>query len=524
MPVATSTAPFFLDELPYDVSLIILSHLSLRERVRCTQVSKAWRSLVLYSPPMWHEIFGCNISRDLAPYKIDGRDIHKIDLQDQDDVTLLINLGCSTIQTITNACYNPNLQDLLNMCGPTLTDLDVFTIDWNIDDFLHTIFTACPNLTRLRCVCRRMSPPSPSSDNLQPNIKNRSIVTSTGKRSLFDAYTSIHEAMQRVTDLELSVPYIDTDTLKRILALFGNLRHLYLREPYQKGDFLMWLNSMFPSLQTIRFGKNFYECSPSRFSKLPPGYKALAYNDMAIGQEGVGTMLETHGRDMGALHMRADLGWSMAFSMVQRFVYYGAPHLQSLAIQSRQICGPLVDLDHLLRQFPCLEQLVLENISFIQTPSNDTATATAGHKRPLSSYLIQDTVSTPQPYLTLKTAKFVNCKGLEPAKLMSTICRFDSYMDSVSLVESGDLPKYVLDALSIRVESLEQLVLGSRNLSDRNVQRLIDNWSVGKKKLKSLQITSLSKDASPAELTHFAKQILTQTHIDISTPSHNSHY
>ena len=89
--------------LPYDVYVHIISYLTLRERIRCSRVCKAWNSFLSSSPCMWRDITDCSIAHNLQQYKINGNDIRKVELINQSDtafdIDFLIHLNCSNIRT-----------------------------------------------------------------------------------------------------------------------------------------------------------------------------------------------------------------------------------------------------------------------------------------------------------------------------------------------------------------------------------------------------------------------------------------
>ncbi|KAI9268970.1 hypothetical protein BDA99DRAFT_338590 [Phascolomyces articulosus] len=97
--------------LPYEILNYIIIHLPLHDRIQCIQVSKAWRSLFLSSSGMWSDISECNnMACNLVRYKLNGKDIHKVNLttgaNKQDGIDFLLRSGCSNI----NFCIKNGIQ------------------------------------------------------------------------------------------------------------------------------------------------------------------------------------------------------------------------------------------------------------------------------------------------------------------------------------------------------------------------------------------------------------------------------
>ena len=74
------------EKLPFDIWNDIIIYLSLRERLRCTQVCKTWHSYFFSLSNMWAEfslkdVKHCtNLAHDLAPYEINGKHIRKVEM------------------------------------------------------------------------------------------------------------------------------------------------------------------------------------------------------------------------------------------------------------------------------------------------------------------------------------------------------------------------------------------------------------------------------------------------------------
>ena len=102
----------FVGQLSYDVLGLIFGHLSFRERIRCTRVSKAWRLYLLSWPNLWNDISDshCNLDTNLIPYLpyFSGKHVRTVRIPEHSDqpIQFLINQRCRYIE-IRKASFWP---------------------------------------------------------------------------------------------------------------------------------------------------------------------------------------------------------------------------------------------------------------------------------------------------------------------------------------------------------------------------------------------------------------------------------
>ncbi|KAI8150375.1 hypothetical protein BJV82DRAFT_18630 [Fennellomyces sp. T-0311] len=167
-----SNATPIIFNLPYDIMESVWLYLPMVDRLKCTQVCQLWRSQLLGSTVMWSEISG-NISHCLKPYKINGSDIHQVDLErDPDGIDFLLNLKCSNLQSISGAHIRDgnvlmSFHELLCFTGLALRSLSV-KAGTPFEDVLSLIFMQCSGLTHLRFIAKRSHPYRISSRRFGP--------------------------------------------------------------------------------------------------------------------------------------------------------------------------------------------------------------------------------------------------------------------------------------------------------------------------------------------------------------------
>ncbi|KAI9268856.1 hypothetical protein BDA99DRAFT_570099 [Phascolomyces articulosus] len=489
----------FLTKFPYEIINHIIAQLSLHNRLQCTQVCKTWRSLLLSSSSMWADISSCsNIARNLAQYEINGKDIQKVKLLEDNpnDAEFLLQKQASSIRSLIIAYRESTQNALLSMTGHALTDLEIMMIAQLTTEACYSmIFNFCPNLTRLEIHY--------FTTNAQlVDYSNPSQVPSNKTIKMDNEAT---EAMKRLKILYISQPLPMKQTLfKELVSYFTGLKHLYIEGIYSDGSndhyqgILDWVDDTFPLLQTVWFMR------PPRRAHIDSsmihrvnfrtgviygkhGRKSFAYNCGTIHPNSVDRFLKKHASIIDVFQTTVDYSSKTTFSAMQRFINQdlvtAAYHLRSLIIENfagrilvpgMNLAFPKFDLDPVLSHFPSLEQLTLLRINL-----KDTTTTTSSSKENIES-------KGRNYYRSLKAVEFDYCKGLSRNTLMTCINRFQQKMDYVRFKGLDDLLDDALDAMAENVQSLGQLEFGQKELDCNTVFRTTDAWL--NKSLSSLRL------------------------------------
>ncbi|KAI9248795.1 hypothetical protein BDA99DRAFT_524494, partial [Phascolomyces articulosus] len=401
------------------------------------------------------------------------------------------------------------------LLGQSLTYLDIMTYDTTFERFLcDVILDACPNLTRFRC-CIYQSLIFPRSvitnmpSPVNTNDTNNSMTATTTK-------LSTSPSIKRIMDLYLYLPGETSENLYPILIHFTSLQHISLifHKPDTAGHMFGWINTMFPSLQTIRFGefvKDVPIVFPIPFSQ--PGRKVIEYKsnfNLLLILENMSKLLEKNHDKLNAFHLKMSHLFPGMNQLLRRFVMdLGAPHLQSLVlknIQSRSQTSPLLKLGHILNHFPCLEQLVLSHIPFGDNDDHHSNNDDG------------DNNSIDHPCPTLKTVEITYCSGITASVFrMLFNKRCHRHMKLVSLIHVKNLVSndhHELETMATKIDTLEHLVLNDQNMDNHLVKKMLTHWI--SKKLKRVDIYGPHKIRSPRGMIGYGKQKLPKTIVDIA--------
>ncbi|KAI9268855.1 hypothetical protein BDA99DRAFT_557639 [Phascolomyces articulosus] len=521
-----------LTELPHEILDDIILRIPLLYRIRCTQVSKAWHSLFLSSSTMWNDISECDdsLADALAPYKINGQDIHIVEVgrtSERKDIEFLIKLGCSKIHSLVSVYSGLHFERLLYQTGSAIRDLNIMaTFQSSTDDIFYTLFTTCPNLTRLQYR---------NTATLYYRYRKE---TSIYKIRLNSHITT---SMKHLRELRITLPTNLSETaLKQLLPLFTGLEHLYLTKPFQCDGLLDWMEDqiLFPSLRTIWLGPPLVVGNrfPTDYMNTQSNQRiGLAFDDEYIDVTSVERFLKKNipkVADLNAFYSKMDFSSEQAFQTIERMVgndlVLRAPFLKSMVIEDsctryrrrRQDVGaPRFDMDLVLDNFPCLEQLVLlymglkcsKSVSMTTNPETtakvDDHTLEDDNQKKSKSNIKKDCLPS------LKIVKFAGCYALTGYDLERIIhYRFQSHMDYVCFIGfDNEVLSHALESLSKKVQVLDQLVFGHRQLKNNTIQKMADAWK--DHPLGTLKICIERGQTEAKEAIAYADQMLNHTSV-----------
>ena len=412
----------------------------------------------------------------------------------------------------------PRIDNLFILTRHALVHLDISVATRvPIGDLFYKIFTTCLNLIRFEY------------------YDNTTFLNDTYQiKSLHKLFTEngVKESIGRLQHLAISLPKLmPRDTFNQILSLFTGLKYLYLSHVFDGKRSLYWVDAMFPSLQTILVAPRFFSDRPGHcdnsellLDNQPAGQKALAFNDLYFDLHSVYAFVKKHSPVVFDLfHSSIDLSSKANVVLTQQFINddfaTSAKYLRSLVIENN--CTTKVggkywwntvypfDIDPILDNFPCLEQLVLSRILVKDTTkvnvSAPSPSSSAGTTETISkSTTDEDKVTSanknplcfPPHNRRLKTVKIIQCHELSAEKLCSSINnRFGCKMDYIIFFVLDPKVLYqALDSIGEKVHMLNKLLFGHEDLDNNTIKKAVDIWSNEHRRLNYFEVY-IHKDA-----------------------------
>ncbi|KAI9499674.1 hypothetical protein BDB00DRAFT_866534 [Zychaea mexicana] len=458
--------------LTYDVLGIIFSHLSFRERIRCTRVSRSWRLFLLSWPDLWHTIADryVNLDTNLLPYLayFSAKHVRTVRIPEfsQQSVQFFIN------QSLEVPCRPTTLMsvhDMLLFACDTLTDL---TIHSGVGDkLLDTVLDHCPNLISFQYSHSGFySFPHRQHQHHQETGSNG--FETTGKR-----YAQRPDLLRLVLDIPL-----DEQRLLSILSSCPNLRQLQLRSSdMQFGYFdvtLRFIHSYHRQLQHLRLygGIAAARSSSSSFPPLLSFRLNHQHHEITTQRQGlrelwlIGTdegssthvlpLIHQHHTTLTSLHIQGTPLTSNAMACLASYRY---PALTGLHIQLTHYSPLASDLCSLIRHAPNLTDVALSSFTATNTVSDP----------------VLDALPSGIRHFKLLQRQSYSNNNLTSQALIHFLQRAGPSIQEFHLPNVQAVTDNVLDVLSSQQRhtySLETLdVHGNEQITSAGIRRLIDS-------------------------------------------------
>ncbi|KAI9263435.1 hypothetical protein BDA99DRAFT_559972 [Phascolomyces articulosus] len=459
-----------VQRLTYDVLDIIFSHLSFRERIRSTRVSKGWRCFLLTWPDLWNTIADhhVNLDTNLLPYLpyFRGQYVRTVRMPEfsQQSTRFLINQSCRYIETLEVPCRPAtfvSVHDLLLFTCDTLTYL---TLHSGVGDaLLDTVLDHCPNLISFQYLLSggfyNLSTPHNEqtihhNKEYQRRIKLRRLVLDIPLEE--QRVLSVLSRCPNLSQLQLRSSGLQFDYFDAILRF---IHHYLLRIEYLRlfGASAQQPSSSFSS-SLPRSSSSFPSLLPSSSQPQQPCLREL----WLIGTDEESTahilpLMHRHQAALTSLHIRSPL----TPNVMHHLGSFSYPAMTELYIQLTHFSPLASDLCNLIHHAPNLTDVSLTSFTATDTFSDLVLDALPSSiqrfKLQLGYNLIHDIVTSEALGRFLKRSTHIQ----------------EFHLPNIQAMDDD-----ILDLLSSQhISTLETLdVSSNEHITDVGLRRFVDNY------------------------------------------------